>query len=480
MTFSDINNNPLFKSWPNGLIAVNHSGKIVALSIHAQEITGWDAVDAYQKTPHEVFCSNSRGFAHKPEDCPLLLKNLSDELCSFIWKKKNGENLSVDAQKIEIHIEECAYFIHFIDNSERLHNQEELSTFYEYVNNSPSAIAEFDIEGQIIFSNDAFNQHLEEFDFNDIGRANILPENIEEICARAIESENLDFHFQAEKKINQKFFRWQFQTIESSESRSLLGYAFDITALKEAEALAEERKNQSRKEYFAKMVHELRTPLNAIVGFSDILLSRTANKLSEQEIKRLKSIKNAGLQLNDLVTDTLDFSKIESGKMSIDISEFSISEVGMSLHDQMHTLAEQKGLEYNYIPSTQRTVFSDKIKVRQIIVNLVSNAVKYTKSGTVDLAISEIVDQELNECFLISVRDTGIGIPEDKIPKLFISYEQVESEATKDIQGTGLGLALVKDLVNLLGGKINVSSVLNEGSQFDVLLPYSSKFDHQP
>ncbi len=478
MSETKLINTLLFTKWPNGLIAVNQQGRIIAFSERATKITGWTRSDYYKKTPHELLCTNTRQYSHSEEDCPLKPSNINDEFISVYWKKKDGENISVDVQAFDLNLEDANYLIQFIDNSEREHNQEELDKFSEYVNKNPSAIAEFDSIGQIIYGNDAFNTYLDKFDFNDLGQANILPDDIETLCSQTFDRGELNQTGSAViKEVEDHFIRWHFQLIETAGTHSILGYAFDITAQKQAELLAEKQKSQSRKEHFAKMVHELRTPLNAIIGFSDILLNRVSNKLSEHEIKRLQSIKNAGLQLNDLVTDTLDFSKIESGKMSLDISEFSISDVARALHEQMNTLAEQKGLLYNYESNSTRTLFSDKTKVRQIIVNLVSNAVKYTKNGQVDLVITETADLELEECFKISVHDTGIGIPEDKIPSLFTSYEQVESEDTKNIQGTGLGLALVKDLVNLLGGKINVSSLVGKGSSFEVLLPYSSSFN---
>ena len=224
------------------------------------------------------------------------------------------------------------------------------------------------------------------------------------------------------------------------------------------------------------MSHEIRTPLNAIIGFSNLLISRIEDKVTEEEINRLKSIKNAGLQLADMVTDTLDFNKIESGKMTLEISEFSVAEVGEMLHDQMQTLASQKNIDYQFKSLTDATICSDRSKVRQIFTNLISNGIKYTPDGSVNVLVSETIDRDLDSCIQIVVLDTGIGIAAEKLPTLFESYEQVESEATRSIQGTGLGLALVKDLVQLLGGKISVTSELNYGSSFEVLLPYSTSF----
>ena len=468
--------NPLFCNWPDGLIAVGDNGKIIALSHSAIRILGWSYEDCYNQSPHEVLCAQDREHAHTEDECHFSHLAADDEVRSSLWKKRDGNYISVDYRMIDIKLEHCACLISFLDNSERIHNQAEMQKFTEYSEKSPSPIAEFDQYGQLLFGNTIMNELLHEYDFNDMGHANFLPENIADICQNVVANKDSEQASIAtcEYCVKGRYYNWHFQPLESDDEVTVMGYAFDISEQKAAQALAEERKNQSRKEFFAKMVHELRTPLNAIVGFSNILLSRIGNKLDERELDRLKAIKNAGLQLNDLVTDTLDFSKIESGKMTLDISEFPISDICEDVHEQMATLAKQKNLSYQYKSFTEKPICSDRTKVRQIIVNLVSNAVKYTLEGKVNLMLSETVDPELGDCFQIVVLDTGIGIPQEKIPKLFTSFEQVESEETRDIQGTGLGLALVKDLVCLLGGKINVTSSEGEGSSFEVLLPYSA------
>ena len=484
----NLDDNPLFKHWPDGLIAIDHQGHIIAISESATQLFNWTIEEIRGKKPHHVLCVETRESAHSEDECPLSNRaSHSDDSGSLFqsstWAKSDGNYFSVDFRIIEFSLNDIAYLISFIDNDDRLHNQAEMEKFTAYAESNPSPIAEFDTFGQLLFGNTAMGNLLDKYDFDEEGQARVLPKNTDDICEAICTATTTDIDSTnsitiAETHIEDRYFNWHFQPLHTSEGVSVMGYAFDVTDEKLALEQAEQQKNQSRKEFFAKMVHELRTPLNAIVGFSNILLSRAAKKLSDHELQRLQAIKTAGLQLNELVTNTLDFSKIESGKMSLDVSEFSILEVCEALHEQMLTLAQQKGLEYKFTSLTEKTICSDKTKIRQIIINLVSNAIKYTPEGKVNLMLSETLDDEMGECFQIVVLDTGMGIPKENIPTLFDSFEQVENKQSRDIQGTGLGLALVKDFTQLLGGKISVTSTLGEGSSFELLLPYS-KFDEQ-
>ena len=461
----------ILSQWPDGLIVVEDNYVITEVSHKACEILGSTEEYYIGKNIHDVLCAQNRSSEHTIENCNIINAEIN-QIISSDWVKSDGHYISVDFRKLAINGTDNANFIiSFQDNVERRHNQAELKKFTEYVEYSPSPLAEFDEHGQMLFGNQAMQEIILEYGFNDAGAANILPKGIIDICHDLIHRSDQHSHI-TEVHIKDSFYAWHFQLLTAEQTKSVIGYAFDISKQKAAEAVAEKQRNQARKEFFAKMVHELRTPLNAIVGFSDLLINKIAEKITERELERLKSIKNAGLQLNDLVTDTLDFSKIESGKMSLNVTEFSIASVCEQVNDQIVTLAQQKNLSYRYNSFTEQKICSDRVKVRQVLVNLLSNAVKYTMEGSVHLILSTTQDDSLGCCFEILVSDTGVGIPEEQLPTLFDSYEQVDSELTKDIQGTGLGLALVRDLITLLGGKVSVTSELGKGSAFTVLLPY--------
>ena len=476
LTLPKILDNPLFVNWPYGLIAFDSNNQVVALSKSAQETLGWTQTDVYGKHAHDFLCVLTRNYIHDFDDCMFNRVDFSSDERTALWQKKDGTFISVDFHFLEIKEMEANHVIAFKDNTHRTYNFEEFSKFSEFVEQSPSPFIEFDETGQILYCNTAMSVLMDEHEFDQYGQANILPKDIAKICESIFHDTETTQRFTCESETNNYYYSWHFQLFTTDHQNTILAYGFDITEQKQAQISVEQQKQQSRKELFAKMVHELRTPLNAIIGFSNLLASRLEHKLTEDELERLNLIKNAGLQLADMVTDTLDFNKIESGKMTLEISEFAVAEVGESIHEQMQTLAVQKKLDYQFKSFTDATICSDRNKVRQIFTNLISNAIKYTPEGSVNVLVSETLDEDIGSCIHIVVLDTGIGIPEDKLPTLFDSYEQVESEATRSIQGTGLGLALVKDLIQLLGGKINVTSELNSGSSFEVLLPYSTSF----
>ncbi|WP_086929546.1 PAS domain-containing sensor histidine kinase [Agarilytica rhodophyticola] len=473
---ADSDNN-WFNNWPDGLIGLDRENRIVELSPMARTILGWTLEELDGQNFHTALCSETHTANHTQEECGVISANPSSETASTLWLHRNGHDVSIDFRNIHVGFGRANRVISFVDNSTRSHTREELEKFSQYVEKSPAPMAEFVIDGQLLFGNTALQELLLEYGFDSNGDAYALPRNIDEVAKGLQASEQA--YDTLELELDNQVFLWHFHLLTANENPTLVGYAFDITAQKMAETLAIQQKAKARKEFYAKMVHELRTPLNAIVGFSDILLARTEGKLSNEELEQLKLIKKAGCQLNELVSATLDVTKIESGRMSLNISDFAISDLCEETKEQVASLAQEKNLCLRYTSSTDLRIFSDKTKVRQILINLLSNAIKYTNEGSVHLVASEKTDLELGECLSLSVSDTGIGIPADQIQKLFQSFEQVDDERTIDIEGTGLGLALVNNLVELLGGNISVTSNYGIGSTFEVLIPFMNTLQPQ-
>lgn len=463
-----------FNTWPDGLIGLNKHQQIVEVSPVAQSILGYGTDELKGKHPHDAFCADNRDFSHDKLDCKLTDLEENNETASTLWRHKNGHFLSIDYRIMPVTYGDASRIISFVDNSTRSHNHAEMKKFSEYVERSPAPLAEFVMDGQLLFANNALQELLLEYGFDDKGAAVVIPKNVGAI-GKALQESDKSYDITEIRMEDDRVFVWHFHLLENSGGEpTMVGYAFDITAQKEAEHIAEEQSSQARKEFYAKMVHELRSPLNAIVGFSDLLLLDLEGKLSEEDLKRLKMIKEAGEQLNEQVTATLDVAKIESGKMSLDISEFAIHDVCKEVYEQHKGLAEEKEIEFKFSSSTELRIFSDRTKVRQIVVNLVSNAIKYTKSGRIAMILVVKDDKQLGKCMSVAVLDTGIGIPDDQLPRLFKSFEQIGDSQASGVVGTGLGLALVYNLVTLLAGKINVKSTYGKGSCFEVLLPFMS------
>ena len=231
------------------------------------------------------------------------------------------------------------------------------------------------------------------------------------------------------------------------------------------------RADQLKSVFLASMSHELRTPLNSIIGFTGILLMELAGNLNDEQKIQLKMIKNSGDHLLNLINDILDISKIEAGKVDLSLEKFRLNDVINEVTEIFSNQAAQKGLEFIVNPRGKIFLFSDMRRIKQILINLVSNAVKFTNQGRITVT-STILPDERTE---ISVADTGIGIKEESMDKLFNPFQQVDMNLTKQFEGTGLGLYLCKSLVTLLGGEISAQSQYEKGSVFTFILPLSNK-----
>lgn len=231
-----------------------------------------------------------------------------------------------------------------------------------------------------------------------------------------------------------------------------------------------EEMNRSQNLFFSSMSHEIRTPINTIIGLNEMILREDINdEVAEDAV----NIKGASKMLLAIINDILDMSKLESGKMDIVSVDYRLPEMISEIVGMIFPRAKEKGLklDIDVDPTMPVSLYGDEVRIKQIIINLLNNAVKYTKEGTVSLSLRGKRIDDKNLSMIISVADTGMGIKKDSIPHLFDAFRRVDEEKNRHIEGTGLGLSIVRRIVDLMGGEISVNSVYTKGSTFVVTIP---------
>ena len=230
-----------------------------------------------------------------------------------------------------------------------------------------------------------------------------------------------------------------------------------------------EHANIAKSAFLSNMSHEIRTPITAILGMNEMIQRKTDDSFI---LEYSENIRKAGVSLLGIISDILDFSKIETGRMELDLEEYSLTSVITDLYNLVQFRTEAKGLELSFHtdPALPSRLIGDEIRIKQIIINLLTNAVKYTEKGRVDFDIS--LHEKLSDSvsLRISVKDTGIGIRPEDMDRLFESFERLDLKKTRSIEGSGLGLAITRQLLSLMESSLDVKSQYEKGSEFSFIL----------
>ncbi|MBU1344748.1 MAG: response regulator [Proteobacteria bacterium] len=302
----------------------------------------------------------------------------------------------------------------------------------------------------------------------------VRPEDREELLSRLIEEKSV-------KNFITSFYHKDGHIIDASLSAHMIsdpesndsffeGIVEDITERKHAERLKIERdtakaSNEAKSQFLAAMSHEIRTPLNGVIGMTELMLG---TDLTSEQLEFAKIIHTSGTSLLSLINDILDYSKMEAGKLDLEMINFDLRVTLETVGDMTAIKAQEKGLEYVIMvhPEVPSLLRGDPGRLRQIIVNLTANAVKFTAKGEIVICVDVEEENKERVKLRFKVTDTGIGIPEDKMDRLFKSFSQVDSSTTRKYGGTGLGLTISQKLAQMMGGRIGVKSRDNVGSEF--------------
>ena len=430
-------------------------------------------------------------------DCLIYRASLSGEQAHVedeVFWRADGSSFPVEYwSHPQFHHEEVVgAVITFVDITQRVQAQEKLLKLSKAVENSPASVVITDLDGTIEYVNPRFIEVTGYTAEEAIGQnprvlksGALAPKFYEKLWQTILAGKVWQGEFHNKKKNGESYF--EAATIspirdEKGNVTHFVAVKEDVTERKRTEQelkksmAAAEAANQAKSEFLANMSHEIRTPMNAIIGFSHLCLQA---ELPPTQHDYLEKVYRSANSLLGIINDILDFSKVESGKMEAEKIPFQLDKVLGNVASVTALRAEEKGLEllFNSGLDVPRSLVGDPLRLGQVLINLVNNAVKFTDAGEVEVRI-RIESQDHGHVVLgFTVRDTGIGMTPEQVGKLFQSFSQADTSTTRKYGGTGLGLAISRRLVELMGGTMWVESTPGEGSVFAFNLPFACATD---
>lgn len=397
--------------------------------------------------------------------------DFADHLKTIKGKKVKVSNDSVELEHLGVALNDASANLYeqSLRVSTAMAEMERLAAFPEM---NPNIVISMNVRGEVQYLNPFGEKLVDSLDILPSHVGILLPENIKSIIHECLHNGETIHAIETEYKGHS--FLWTFSPVVSQQV--VHGHALEITQRKEAmaqaqaermERMAAEASNTAKSTFLANMSHEIRTPLTAIIGFSESLLDST--QTMAERVESINTVIRSGKHLMQIINDILDLSKVEADKLELEEIEVSPFELMNDVSSLVSMLAESKGLffdvDYNY-PMPLK-ISTDPVRLKQIILNLCNNAVKFTEKGGVKVNVSYSVD---NQQLLIQIVDTGIGLTTEQAEKIFAPFTQADTSTTRQYGGTGLGLSLSKQLAEKLGGDIQVESTPNVGSCFSLTI----------
>ncbi len=485
----------LLEALPLAVCLLDNDGRVVKLNQRAARIIGLPVERCRQQFLDDLFGWNRPDRQTAAPDSPLGAALASPEPShgSQAVAPEGVERTVPIAWTCQslAGVPDATHLFSFRDLTDELALEDDRKRLASIAEESPGPLVELDNEANLLYANPAMTSLLKAFGYSDHGFPRVLPQELEALITECLETGQVSS--QVEVTVSGFTYAWMF--CPDLVHRHVRGYAVDLTdvratqqKLQEAtvgleqanreleDALKQARSAvQAKTNFFATMSHELRTPMNGVIGMADLL---SDSPLTDDQRSCVDTIRQCGEALLSIISDILDCSKIESGKLELESIDFNLRTTVEDVLAQFAERAQTKGIEitglvHGSVPTALR---GDPGRLRQVLTNLVANGVKFTDHGEVTL--QAFLEENAPDAVLVrfDITDTGIGIPPEGQRRLFTPFTQADSSMTRRFGGTGLGLAICKQLVELMGGRIGVTSTPGSGSTFWC----TARFEKQP